>query len=139
MYVKQFYQEVALKHYQEWQAEPTSYHKLWSTLVSANTIADHLGVEVLNYGSTLTRQEIDGAVSDVRQAYPDLQSLDRRVSTLKHVRRHERGVLTQTSTGILPDDPTTWHLNGASGSHDLGQIAERIFATFRAIPELNSS
>jgi hypothetical protein len=138
MYVKQFYQHVALKNYEDSRADPMSHQKLWNAMVSANTIADHLGLEGLNYGPTLTRKEIDGAVSDVRQAYPDLQSLNKRANTLKHVRRHERNVLTETSTGLLPDDPATWHLNDASGSHDLRNDVDRIFATFGTIPELNT-
>ena len=36
MKVKEFYQQVALKNYEDHKADPTSYHKLWSTL-SANT------------------------------------------------------------------------------------------------------
>jgi len=125
MYVKQFYQHVALRNYQDSRADPTSYQKLWNTIISANTIADHLGLEGLKYGSTLTGKEIDGAVSDVRQEYPDLESLNKRAATLKHVRRHEGGVFTESSTGILPDDPTTWHLNTASGSHDLRKDSAR--------------
>jgi hypothetical protein len=136
MDVKQFYEQIALKNYEDSLADPTSYQKLWNAMVSANTIADYLGLERLNYGSTLTRQEIDGAVSDVRQAYPDLQSLNDRASTLKHVRRHKGNVLTETSTGVLPHDPTTWHLDDASGSHDLRKDVDQIFSTFRTVSGL---
>jgi hypothetical protein len=136
MTVKEFYKQVALKHYQDWQADPTSYHKLWSTLVSANTVAEHLGLEHLNYGSSVTRTALANKTREVRQEHPDLQSLNDRTITLKHVRRYADGQLTETSTGILPGDPATWQLRDASATHDLRQEADRIFATFRTIREL---
>jgi hypothetical protein len=37
----------------------------------------------------------------------------------------------------LSDDPRTWYLTDASGSHDLRNDLDRIFATFRTIPDLN--
>ena len=76
MTVKDFYQQVALKHYQEWQADPTAYHKLWSAFLSANTVAEHIGLERLDYGPSVTRTRLANKAREVRQEYPDLQSLN---------------------------------------------------------------
>jgi len=138
MKVKEFYQQVALKHYQDWQADPTAYHKLWSAFASGNTIAEHLGLERLNYGSSVTRTGLANEARKVRQEYPDLQSLNDRTIALKHVRSYAAGQLTETSTGIVESDPSTWQLKETSGTtHDLRDVLDGVFATFRTIPELN--
>jgi len=136
MTVKEFYQQVALKNYEDYKTDPTSYRKLWSTLVSANTVAEHVGLERLDYGPS-TRTGLSNKAHEVRQDYPDLQSLNKRTIALKHVRSYVAGQLTETSTGISPSDPATWQWIDASGTtHDLRDVADRIFATFRTIPEL---
>jgi hypothetical protein len=137
MKVKEFYQQVALKNYEDHKADPTSYRKLWSTLVSANTVAEHAGLERLDYAPS-TRTGLANKAREVRQDYPDLQLLNDRAITLKHVRNYVAGQLTETSTGISPSDPGTWQWKDASGTtHDLREIADRTFAIFRTMPELN--
>jgi hypothetical protein len=87
MYVKEFYQQVALRHYQDYQADPTAYHKLWSAFLSANTVAEHLGLERLSYGSSVTKTGLANKAREVRQDYLDLQSLNSRTITLSQIRR----------------------------------------------------
>jgi hypothetical protein len=86
MDAKEFYQQVALKNYDEYKANPSSYNKLWNALLSANTVAEHVGLERLNYGSSATRSELAEKAHDVRHQYPALKSLNDRAITLKHVR-----------------------------------------------------
>ena len=59
MKAEELYQQVALKHYQEYQADPTAYHKLWSAFLSGNTLAEHVGLEGHKTMTNLLKQAIN--------------------------------------------------------------------------------
>jgi len=113
MDAREFYKEVVFKNYEESKADPASFRKLWNAVVSMNTVAKYVALDRLSYGS-LARNEIDTKSREVRQQHAELQSLKDRAETLKHVRRHVDGRLIESSTGILPTDPTTWELSDGS-------------------------
>ena len=58
--------------------------------MSANTVAEHAGLERLDYAPS-TRTGLANKAREVRQNYPDLQSLNDRTITLKHVRNYVAG------------------------------------------------
>jgi hypothetical protein len=132
---KAFFENVVLKNYDAYRADPTCFSKLWNAVVSANSVADYVALHRLGYG-TLLRKRIDAESERVRQEYPELQSIRERADTLKHVRRHVGQGLTETSTGILARDPTTWHLDDGSTLHSLRDVLDRAVAVLPTIPEI---
>ena len=97
MDTKEFVRDVALKLYQSCKDDPADFSKLFSAVNTMNTVAEQVALERLGYGN-VTRQEIDAKSNDVRQQFPELQSIKQCSEALKHVRRHGRGQLTTSTT-----------------------------------------
>ena len=126
MDAKEFYDTVVIENYKEAMADPTNFRKHWNAAVSMNTVPEYVALHRAGYPE-LKRPEVDALAETVRNKYPALPELKFHADTLKHVRKHEGGVVTASSTGILPQDPNTWDdLKGAVG---------RSYTTFSRMPE----
>ena len=132
---KEFVEEVVRAHYQACKTDPTNYSKLWSAFQSMNTVAEQVALERFCYGN-VTRQELEAKSEDVRQQFPELQPIKEGALMLRHVRRHVRGQVTASSTGISPSDPTTWVLQDGSTVYKLTDILDRAVAVLPTIPEI---
>jgi len=113
------FQNVVVPNYNEFVQKPSEYRFLDNTLSSMNTVAERLGLHQLEYGE-VGRGVLDQEAQKVRNQSGSLQDLEFCVETLKHGRKiidhgGSRFTTIATSTGIDPNDPSTWRIGG----HDL--------------------
>jgi hypothetical protein len=127
MDAKEFFQIIVIENYKEVIADPTNFRKRWNAAVSMNTVPEYLALDRAGY-SALTSGEVDKKVEAVRNEIPGLPELKSYADRLKHVRKHERGEVTGSSTSMLPQDPSTWA--------DLSDLVDRTYTTFSNMPEL---
>ena len=98
-----------------------------------NRVAEYLGLDRRGYPPDVSDNQ---RRRDARKIRDDHGLADLRVcaDALKHVRINQGpGGVTLSSTGIDPNDQTTWTVGG----HDLGKVADNAFATLNGLPELN--
>src|SRR6516225_9032993 len=107
MDAKEFFSLVVVENYKEAKADPTNFRKLWNAAISMNTVPEYLALHRDGY-PTLKSWEVDEKAKDVRSEYSELKEIKSYADRLKHVRKHEGGAATASSTSILPQDPSTW-------------------------------
>jgi hypothetical protein len=135
---KDYVQQVALKSYEASKAEPNSFYKLRSAVEAMNTVPEYVALDRLGYTS-LPRKQIDAESERVRQQYPEFVAINEGAVTLKHVRRHVGGKVIASSTGVSPDDPTTWVFSDGSTSRSYRDVLDQAAAVLPTIPELKST
>ena len=119
----------------EFCRRPDDIRLLWNVLISMNTVAEYLALDRLGYPA-VTRFVLDQEAAKIRSQFSSLSDLKFCAEAFKHVRKIKdyRGgfSLQALSTGVLPDDQTTWTING----YDLVTVVHYAFATLQGIPEL---
>jgi hypothetical protein len=82
------------------------------------------------------RNVLDQEAQKIRSQNGSLSDVKFCAEAFKHVRKikNYRGgfTLEASSTGVSPDDQTTWKIDG----HDLVKVVHNGFATLKGIPEL---
>jgi hypothetical protein len=133
---REFFNTVVVPNYAEFSRHPTDIRLLWNALISMNTVAEYLALDRLGY-PPIPRNVLDQHAQNIRSQFPSLSDLKFCAEAFKHVRKIKdyRGggfTLQASSTGVLPDDQTTWNING----YDLATVVHNAFATLQSIPEL---
>jgi hypothetical protein len=136
MDAREYFNYIAMPKYNEFVESPNDFHLLESALYSMDTVAEQLGLHQLGYAQ-VSREVLYEEAKKIRGQSISLENLHSCSNTLKHgrsIRDHSGGKFTTiaTSTGIDPNDPTTWKIGG----HDLVQVAHEGFATLSTFPEL---
>jgi hypothetical protein len=137
MDAREFFNTVVTLNYAEFSRRPNDIRLLWNALISMNTVAEYLALDRLGYPA-VARNALDHEAQKIRSQFNSLSDLKFCAEAFKHVRKIKdyRGgfTLQASSTGVLPDDQTTWNING----HDLVTVVHNAFATLQGIPELKS-
>ncbi len=138
MDAREYFNYVAMRKYNEFVQSSNDFRLLESALFSMETVAERLGLHQLGYAQ-VSREELYQKAKEIRGQSISLENLHSCSNALKHsrsIRNHCGGKFTTvaTSTGIDPNDPTTWKIGG----HDLVQVAHVGFATLNSFPELKS-
>jgi hypothetical protein len=137
MDAREFFQEVVKPNYAEFVQSPNDIRLLWNVVLSMNTIPEFLVLHRLGYPPALRRKELDAEADNMREELSGFLDLQFCANTLKHVRKisgsSAKFELQASSTGLLPDDQSTWSVGG----HDLVAVVHKTFATLQGISELN--
>ena len=131
MDAREFFQNVVVPRYTEFVRRSTDFPVFWTALVSMNTVPEYLALHKRGYPSDFPRSELRREAQEIRGRLSGLEDLQLCADTFKHVRK-SGFALQASSTGIDPNDPTTWKI----GNHDLVQVAHSAFATLSNLPEL---
>lgn len=131
MDAKQTFDQITA-NYNEAKADSTNFTKLCNALESMNKMPEQLALQQVHY-SPLTRSMLDQKSEAVRKQHPALEDVKLCADTLKHTRHHKGQKVDASSTGILPEDPTTWAITCDSKRYDLFDVAERAYATLSSI------
>jgi hypothetical protein len=135
MDAREYFNYVAMPKYNEFVQSPNDFRLLESALYSMDTVAERLGLHQLGYAQ-VSREALYQKAKEIRDQSTSLENLHSCSNALKHgrsIRDHSDNFMTiATSTGIDPNDPTTWKI----GMHNLVQVAHDGFATLNSFPEL---
>jgi hypothetical protein len=131
MDAREFFQNVVVPRYTEFVRRPTDFPVFWTALVSMNTVPEYLALHRRGYPPDVPRSELRREAQEIRGELSGLEDLQFCADTFKHVRKSGFG-LQASSTGIDPNDPTTWKI----GEYDLVQVAHDAFATLNSLSEL---
>ena len=131
MDAREFFQNVVVPRYTEFVRRPTDFPVFWTALVSMNTVPEYLALHRRGYPPDVPRSELRRQAQEIRGELSGLEDLQFCADTFKHVRKSGFG-LQASSTGIDPNDPTTWKI----GEYDLVQVAHDAFATLNSLSEL---
>jgi len=106
------FQKVIVPNYNDFVPRPTEYRLLENALFSIDTMSERLALHQLKYPQ-LSREALYEEAQKIRGQDSSLKDLHSCANTLKHSRsiRDYRGfkfATTATSTGIDPNNPTTW-------------------------------
>jgi hypothetical protein len=101
-----------------------------------NTVAEYIALDQLGYPQ-VSRDTLDERAQQIRARFHELSNLKYCAEALKHVRKikdHHGSEFTTiaTSTGVSPDDQTTWNI----APYDLVNVLRKAFAVLQEIPEL---
>jgi hypothetical protein len=126
----------SVRNYNDFVQNPTEYRLLESTLLSMDTVPERLALHQLGYPQ-LSREALYQEAQKIRSQFSGLSALHSCANAIKHsrsIRDHGGGEFTTiaTSTGIDPNDPTTWNIDGK----DLVKVAHDAFATLNSLSEL---
>jgi len=139
MDAREFFQDVVKPNYDEFVQSPDNVRLLWNVVVSMNTVPEFLALHRLRYPSDLPRKELDAEADGIRDELSGFLELQFCANTLKHVRKISGSAakfeLQASSTGLLPDETSTWSVAG----YDLVAVVHKAFATLQEIAELNWS
>jgi hypothetical protein len=132
MDAREHFQNVVVRNYNEFIQSPTDFHLLENALLSMDLVPERLGLHNRGYAQ-VARKELYEEAKMIRDQSGSLDDLHFCANALKHVRtiRDHAGKFTTiaTSTGIDPNDPTTWKI----GEHDLVKVAHSAFVTLYTI------
>jgi hypothetical protein len=135
MDARRFFHNVVMPSYTAFAQSPSEFHLLWNTLVVMNTVPEYLALDRLGY-SPVRRDVLDKAAQKIRHHSCYLLDVKFCSEACKHARKirdHNGGFTLQaSSTGVDPNDPTTWNVNGKN----LLEVVHYAFATLKEIPEL---
>jgi len=139
MDAREFFQDVVKPNYDEFVQSPDNIRLLWNVVVSMNTVPEFLALHRLRYPPDLPRKELDAEADGIRDELSGFLKLQFCANTLKHVRKITGSPaafeLQASSTGLLPDEKSTWSVAG----YDLVAVVHKAFATLQEIAELNWS
>jgi len=137
MDAREFFQDVVKPNYAEFVQSPDNIRLLWNVVVSMNTVPEFLVLHRLRYPLDLSRKELDAGADRIRDELSGFVELQFCANALKHVRKisgsNAKFELQASSTGLLPDDKSTWYV----AEYDLAAVVHKAFATLQEIPELN--
>ena len=140
MDAREFYQTVVRGNYDEFEQSPDEYRPLWNIVVSMNTMPEFLVLHRRGYAPDIPPEELEKEAKKIRKKLDGFIELKVCANTFKHIRNIKKikgsdakFELTASSTGVLPDDQSTWFVGG----YDVVAVVHKAFATLRAIPELN--
>jgi hypothetical protein len=126
MDAREYFQSAVVRSYTQFKRQG-DFYSLQNAILSMNTMAEHVALDRLGYPPDLSRNERRFYAQAVRVEL-GLEPVQTCADVLKHVRSNtDQGTLS--STGIDPNNPTTWKIGG----HDLVQVADDGFAKFRPI------
>jgi hypothetical protein len=135
MDARQFFHNVVIPSYTAFTQSQNEFHLLWNTLVVMNTVPEYLALDRLGH-TPVRRDVLDGTAQRIRHQYCYLLDVKFCAEACKHVRKitdHSGGFTLQaSSTGVDPNDPTTWNINGKN----LAKVVHYAFTTLNEIPEL---
>ena len=131
MDAREFFQNVVVPRYTEFVRRPTDFPVFWTALVSMNTVPEYLALHRRGYPPDVPRSELRREAQEIRGELSGLEDLQFCADTFKHVRKSGFG-LQASSTGIDPNDPTTWKI----GEYGLVQVAHDALATLNSLSEL---
>jgi hypothetical protein len=94
-------------------------------------VPEYLALHRRGYPPGVPRNELRREAQEILGQLSGLEDLQFCADTFKHVRKSGFG-LQASSTGIDPNDPTTWKI----GEYDLVQVAHSAFATLNSLAEL---
>jgi hypothetical protein len=134
MDAREFFQNVVVPRYTEFVRRPTDFPVFWTALVSMNTVPEYLALHRRGYPPGVPRNELRREAQEIRDQLSSLEDLQFCADTFKHVRKSGFG-LQASSTGIDPNDPTTWKI----GEYDLVQVAHEAFVTLNSLSELKAT
>jgi len=147
MDASEFFNSVVKRNYQEFTGRSDDFRLLWNTIVSMNTVAEHVALEQLQYAQ-VPRDQLASTANRIRNQDQSLIDLKVCAEALKHVRKippkQKQGSVTLnvtatsnpvtlSSTGVSSMARATWTID----SHDLVDVAQRAFKTLSALPELS--
>jgi len=136
MDAREYFNYVVVPKYKEFVKSPNDFLLLESALYSMDTVAERLGLHQLGYAQ-VSREALYEEAKKIRGQSTSLKNLHCCSNALKHgrsIRDHSGSKFrtTATSTGIDPDNPTTWKIGG----HGLVKVAHDGFAILKRFPEL---
>jgi hypothetical protein len=135
MDARERFKKVVVPNYNRFVASPNDFSLLDNLITSMNPMAEYLGLDQRGYPPGISRNERRREAQAIRHR-SELTDVQICADVIKHVRIElERDGVTSTlsSTGIDPNDPTTWKVGGL----DLVQVARSAFATLKGHPQLN--
>jgi hypothetical protein len=139
MDVREFYQTVVEPNYDEFVHSQNDFRLLCNVVLSMNTVPEFLVLHRRGYAPDIPLEVLDEEAKQIRKL-DGLMELNFCAIALKHVRKirkikgsDAKFKSTASSTGILPDDQSTWFV----GKYDLVEVVRKAFATLQAIPELD--
>lgn len=133
MDAKEFFQTIVKPNYQESDRNPDDLRLLWNAVVSMNTVAEYVALDRLGYSSSLIRSKITSEADKIRKQFVELDKLNECAVTFKHVRRHKGQVRVATATGVSPDRPSTYRIDG----DDLRLVLNQAYVAISQFQELN--
>jgi hypothetical protein len=138
MDAREFFENVVKRNYDQFVQSQNDIRLLWNVVLSMNTVPEFLVLDRCKYEPlNIPREVLDAEATEIRYELDGFVDLHFCANTLKHVRkikgRGDKFELTASSTGVLPDDQSTWSL----AEYDLVSVLHKAFATLQAIPELN--
>jgi hypothetical protein len=121
MDAREHFQSVVVPSYTQFKRQG-DFYSLQNAILSMNTMPEHLGLDRRKYPPIASRNQRRLWGQAIREDN-DLTDLQSCADVLKHVRSNtDHGTLS--STGIDPNNPTTWKI----GDYDLVQVAHDGFA-----------
>jgi hypothetical protein len=114
MDAREYFNYVAMTKYNEFVQSPNDFRLLESAIFSMDTVAERLGLHQVGYAQ-VSREVLYEEAKKIPGQSTSLENLHSCSNALKHVRSirdHSGGKFTTiaTSTGIDPNDPTTWKI-----------------------------
>ena len=135
MTAAEFFHHVVTRNYKYCCANPRDWSALWSAIVSMNTVAEHIALERAGY-APIEREKLECQANDIRSKTQNLTALKLCAESLKHGRkirdRCKKFLLTAISSGINPEDQTTWTIH----EFDLKELVQKALTELETFPEL---
>jgi hypothetical protein len=135
----EFFHHVVKSNYSACYEHPRELSALWNAMVSMNTVAEYIALERLERAGhqQMSQQQLVQQANEIRAATLHLEDLKYCAETLKHVRKIKdlKGgsfTLQAASTGVSPEDETTWHIAG----FDLAKLMREALTELETFPEL---
>ena len=130
----EFFKCVVKPNYDAFAQRRDDIRLQWNAAVSMNSVAEWVALHRSGYRQ-MTEAELTCEANKIRKAFPALQTLNDKVTPLKHV-RSLRGIKkkdlpvssVQSSTAYLPDVPLTWE--------KLAEAVDKAFPTMSQFDEL---
>jgi len=130
MNAHQYFATIAKPNYEDAKRKADELRLLWNAIVSLNTVPEFLALEQLDYDPELDQQSLYVKADKIRDKFPALRTLKKCANTFKHARsirpkrNSTRFSSISSSTGISPEDRSTWVITIDEVEHKLFDILD---------------